>query len=63
MKTKFLNTARNTVTYVARAVSSVLAFVENNSKSIIALLALMNAFGMIAPDTATSLRDALLGLN
>lgn len=29
---------------------------------LIVLLALMTAFGMIAPETATALRDAVLGL-
>lgn len=37
-------------------------WVNANKGVVILILALLNAFGMIAPDTATGLRDALLGL-
>ncbi len=42
--------------------SKVVEWATANSKSIIALLVLGNLFGITSPETATALRDALLGL-
>lgn len=39
-----------------------IGFMERNHKKIIGVLMLMNAFGIIAPKTATALRDAVLSL-
>lgn len=41
---------------------AVTGFVDKHAKPIILVLMLMNAFGILAPDTATALRDAVLSL-
>lgn len=38
------------------------AFIEKHHKLIVLVLAVLNVFGVTAPETATGLRDALLGL-
>jgi hypothetical protein len=41
---------------------SLVDWLDSNRKYVIAILILLNLFGMIAPETATALRDAVLGL-
>lgn len=42
--------------------SSAADFINRNARAIILVLLLTNAFGVIAPTTATALRDLVLGL-
>ena len=42
--------------------SQLVSFVAKNAKTIVFLLMIMNAFGMVAPEKATVIRDAVLGL-
>lgn len=45
-----------------KLIPSVGKWAGENKGIIILVLTLMNVFGIIAPETATSLRDALLGI-